>query len=502
MEKTPFRGIQRRIIQLWNETASHGIGGKMKTWTFVLSIVAFAILTACSLSPNNGADQTEENSMVATAVAATQAAEVETAQAEGDDIPEPAEIPEQATCEEMNVFFNQYLGIQGEIEASSFSDAEIGLDGEGCRLYASARGDQIDRWWDRSTALIDGITAAGWERDSNFSGAGAAGQMVIVRKSGTACMLISEAGPEDPSLCSGNESIVACLERLDPDNVLLEAYVGCTPDRYVPSEQDADAGNTDEAVDIRINFDIGKISAFVSGKLEYSTSQRYVLWAMKDQEMTVSVTTAPPGGAIVVIYGADGTVLISDHATTAFWTGTLPSTQDYYVRVVGSPARAVSYYMQVIIPPVGESYIEAYQPMPSTDCGALADLIGATTGVGASTSIGLFTDHVTSTAGIGCVITSWGRFNQFADRNNLSTTLENALTDDGWIRDEQYGGGGPGGFITGYTKGETLCLYTQLVHEIDPWVCDGVPGAIYECWNELEDSEMYFEVELNCAVEK
>jgi hypothetical protein len=474
----------------------------MKKWTVFFLILALGFLSACSLSPNNGVNQADENALVATAVAATQSAEEDLSQTEPEDTPEPVEIPEQAACEEMNALFGQYLGIQGEIEAASFSDAEIGLDGNGCGLYASARGNQVDRWWDRSTALIDAFSAAGWERDPDFSGAGAAGQMVVVRKSGTACMLVSEAGPAEPSLCSENESIVACLERLDPVDVLLEAYVGCTPDSYVPSEQEADDGGTDEEADIRINFEIGKISAFVSGKLEYSTSQRYVLWAMKDQEMVVNVTTAPPGGAIVVIYGADGTVLISDHATTPFWTGTLPSTQDYYIRVVGSPARAVSYYMQVIIPPVGESYLGAYEPMEPAACGTLADLIGTTTGVGSTTSHGLFRDHVTSTAGIGCVITSWGRFNQFADRNNLSTALENALVNDGWTRAEEYGAGGAGGFVTGYTKGDTLCLYTELVHEIDPWVCDGVPGAIYECWNQLADSEMYFEVELNCAVEK
>ena len=48
---------------------------------------------------------------------------------------------------------------------------------------------------------------------------------------------------------------------------------------------------------------------------------------MAGQEMTVnlSATTASgsAGGAILVIWGADGTVLISDHADAANWKGTL-----------------------------------------------------------------------------------------------------------------------------------------------------------------------------------
>jgi hypothetical protein len=53
--------------------------------------------------------------------------------------------------------------------------------------------------------------------------------------------------------------------------------------------------------------------------------------------MTIDTTTTS-GAVILIIYGADGDVLISDHAGATTWTGVLPTTQDYFidVRSVGS----------------------------------------------------------------------------------------------------------------------------------------------------------------------
>jgi hypothetical protein len=102
----------------------------------------------------------------------------------------------------------------------------------------------------------------------------------------------------------------------------------------------------------RIQFAPGAISAQVQGGLAAGRVDRYVLSAMAGQEMTVNLSDSSVGvNAILVIWGADGTVLMSDHADATTWVGTLPSTQDYYIDVRSVAQAPVDYVLEVIIPP-------------------------------------------------------------------------------------------------------------------------------------------------------
>lgn len=98
----------------------------------------------------------------------------------------------------------------------------------------------------------------------------------------------------------------------------------------------------------RINFAAGAISATVSGALQPSGMDAYVLSATEGQTMQVNLTFSD-GEAILIIWGADGTVLISDHAGASTFTGNLPLTEDYYIHVRGNPDTATTYQMEVII---------------------------------------------------------------------------------------------------------------------------------------------------------
>jgi hypothetical protein len=102
---------------------------------------------------------------------------------------------------------------------------------------------------------------------------------------------------------------------------------------------------------VRIQFAPGAISAHVEGHLEPAQAQRYVLRALAGQTMWVLLLPPPAGdpAAILVIWGADGTVLISDHALATMWGGTLPSTQDYYIDVEANPSNPVDYTLEVIV---------------------------------------------------------------------------------------------------------------------------------------------------------
>jgi hypothetical protein len=56
-----------------------------------------------------------------------------------------------------------------------------------------------------------------------------------------------------------------------------------------------------------------------------------------------------------VIWGEDGTVLISDHADALSWVGQLQMTQDYFIDVKSVSAAPVAYTLEVVIPPASPS---------------------------------------------------------------------------------------------------------------------------------------------------
>jgi hypothetical protein len=103
----------------------------------------------------------------------------------------------------------------------------------------------------------------------------------------------------------------------------------------------------------RIHFAPGSSAATVLGNVAANASDHYVLKALAGQTMTVELS-ASANQAILVIWGADGTVLISDHAGATQWSGVLPASQDYFIDVRNVSQAAVRYTMKVTIPPLGK----------------------------------------------------------------------------------------------------------------------------------------------------
>lgn len=110
----------------------------------------------------------------------------------------------------------------------------------------------------------------------------------------------------------------------------------------------------------RINFASGAVSATISGDLHPSESDLYVLKAQAGQTMQVDLTFNE-GAAILVVWGADGTVLLTDHAEVAHFQGSLPTTQDYFILVKGNPTSPTLYNLTVTIPPA----VTAVPPTPA-----------------------------------------------------------------------------------------------------------------------------------------
>jgi heat shock protein HslJ len=101
----------------------------------------------------------------------------------------------------------------------------------------------------------------------------------------------------------------------------------------------------------RITFPSGATSVTLTGESAASGSHQYVLRALAGQTLSLNLTFTE-GQAILVVWGEDGNVLLSDHAEASSFQQVLPTTQDYFIQVKGRPEGNTSYTMTVSIPPI------------------------------------------------------------------------------------------------------------------------------------------------------
>lgn len=98
----------------------------------------------------------------------------------------------------------------------------------------------------------------------------------------------------------------------------------------------------------RIVFAPGAISAQVQGDVAAHENVDYILSAQAGQTMTVLITS-PNNDVLLTIVGADGIPLTNGLMSGATgWTGTLPVTQDYIIRALGT-FEAATYALEVTI---------------------------------------------------------------------------------------------------------------------------------------------------------
>jgi Tol biopolymer transport system component len=103
----------------------------------------------------------------------------------------------------------------------------------------------------------------------------------------------------------------------------------------------------------RIRFQPGGTSAAVSVTNANDSNNCWVLAAAGGQTLSVRIARAD-GPAILDIWGRDGEVLLTNHVFASSFSGTLPSTQDYYIVVDTQPSTR-SYTLEVSIPPLGSA---------------------------------------------------------------------------------------------------------------------------------------------------
>ena len=101
-------------------------------------------------------------------------------------------------------------------------------------------------------------------------------------------------------------------------------------------------------VPIRVQFAPGGISATVSNTVTFPSRVEYILRAMKDQQMTVSISSTENAANFAVTGVADGQPLKRLENEDRLWTGLLPATQDYLISVA-TPGGSAAFMLTVTI---------------------------------------------------------------------------------------------------------------------------------------------------------
>ena len=97
----------------------------------------------------------------------------------------------------------------------------------------------------------------------------------------------------------------------------------------------------------RVEFDPGATAAVLTGELAARETDQYSLRVAAGQLMEVVVS--PEGDVQLSIHGADGAVLRSGMGEFPHFRGSVPSTQDYIIRL-SAGEQPVTYSANVIIP--------------------------------------------------------------------------------------------------------------------------------------------------------
>lgn len=279
--------------------------------------------------------------------------------------------------------------------------------------------------------------------------------------------------PPGPSDCGPMFGVPA-----SPDGRYAEivgATEECLASLSTPQPEEVEPPAPIESELIRIQFAAGDDSAQVFGSIPPGGINHYVLGAMADQEMTVSVDVFDDNPITLAIAGADGTILNQYDTDVTSWTGVLPSTQDYYIDILSRDDQAtIDYALVVVIPAAGESSNQAtggdYEPVSLAVCQSIQEMANSALSTAFTMEAGTpFVDPLSGETGLGCTLTATGTGVNFVDPAKVTADLVSAFI--GWTEQPMYQAGGPTGAATAVTRDMALMLIKA----------DWVPAPGVEC---------------------
>src|SRR5215813_12425160 len=94
-----------------------------------------------------------------------------------------------------------------------------------------------------------------------------------------------------------------------------------------------------KAEPLRVQFQRGRSSATIAGKLRGGTQAEYVVGAKKSQKLTINLYASPPGSITVKVKTSDVADLELKPDSKQQWSVTLPDDDDYLLWVVRSSGK-------------------------------------------------------------------------------------------------------------------------------------------------------------------
>ncbi len=269
-----------------------------------------------------------------------------------------------------------------------------------------------------------------------------------------------EVGPPGQSECGSMFGVPA-----SPDG-RFAAIAGpaqeCLASLSTPQPKNVEPPAPIESERIRIQFAASDDSTQVFGTIPPGGINHYVLGAMANQEMTVSIDVFDGNPITLAIAGADGTILNQYDTAVTSWTGVLPSTQDYYIDILSRDEQAaIDYALVVAIPVAGKPTTQAasgsYTPVSLEVCQILQEMaVQALATTFTMTSGTPFADPLSGETGLGCTLTATGTGANFHDPGKVTADLVSAFL--GWTELPAYQASGPTGAATAMSRDMGLLL--------------------------------------------
>ena len=312
--------------------------------------ILLLLMTACQ-QPGGESDVALD---IAIAVSMTQTAAAQDVQ---QPVVEPTSTPTEITiemqplnpdeCIRLAGTLEQNLGISGQLLETNFEDHINQKTGVGCQAIFTTTGLEVENIGVLEIPAKAALENLGWQEDPQYAGGGAGGLVYGYRKDNGLCHMLISTEPSDQALCSADEPISTCWERLTPEQKVFTVDLNCAhgdlPEFVLPIQ-------VIESELQRIEFGAGEFSKEISQRLTPGGIDHFVISAGAEQEF--DTTIYPPGVATVTVYGADGIVLKSDLNNVSSWSGVFPSTQDYFIDITSIVQIETEYTFSIGIPPL------------------------------------------------------------------------------------------------------------------------------------------------------
>jgi len=193
------------------------------TTSVFFSILFFLLLAACG----TGNKQVETDGTTVVPQAQTATTQVSPSFTSTVTLAEDYKPISEQECLDLNTTLSQQIGLPGTITSPEpFEDPNNDKTGFGCKI--SLITDGADTNHDRlEETLPSTLKADGWVEDGEYIFPGVGRLESAYRKGNQLCLTISYVEPWETTLCTENENLVTCLDKLSPEQILYGFDLNC-----------------------------------------------------------------------------------------------------------------------------------------------------------------------------------------------------------------------------------------------------------------------------------